>query len=354
MPGGQQGRFGARRVVRGGPDRGGQVQRLCDGRQREFGDLRQDPRPAPGQRSPPSWRATAPCRTTPSSRPKRSRRSARARTRRSRWTARSPNSTSRPATMPPPSPPSSPSTTSGQLCPVQGLPDGRRRQGAAGGRRLHRRARQGRGRRERLLRQDRGARPAPPAETYDEAPEGSVERYRAGIVLKSKAAMKDVLTVFTEPSDTATRQAFSKNIEEMATMVEAWDRALRVEKPDGCPTLQSNFNMLIAAARKAVQNAEKGRFDPAKDGTPARFRWSQRPPGEFHHDDPPAQPAALLLEAVMDLNRCCVGSAQFSPLGGSPVKLRSWRDLPTQRMTALTRLSGWRGLVAGARRRPCR
>lgn len=35
--------------------------------------------------------------------------------------------------------------------------------------------------------------------------------------------MKDVVTVYTEPADTATRQAFARNLDGMATMVEGWD-----------------------------------------------------------------------------------------------------------------------------------
>ncbi|WP_019998623.1 DUF3829 domain-containing protein [Aureimonas ureilytica] len=105
-------------------------------------------------------------------------------------------------------------------------------------------------------------------EAYDRAPEGSVERYRAGIVLRGKAAMKEVLTVFTEPDDVATRQAFAKNLDEMAGMVENWDRAVRTEKPEGCPTLQSRANLVIANGRKAVQSAEEGRFD-RDSGTPS-------------------------------------------------------------------------------------
>ncbi|MGL4094320.1 DUF3829 domain-containing protein [Agrobacterium cavarae] len=103
---------------------------------------------------------------------------------------------------------------------------------------------------------------------YDNAPEGSVARYRAGIVLRGKAAMKDVVTVFTDPADVATRQAFAQNLDEMAKMVENWDRAVRAEKPEGCPALQGSFNSVIANGRKAVQSAEKGRFDPAS-GTPS-------------------------------------------------------------------------------------
>lgn len=102
---------------------------------------------------------------------------------------------------------------------------------------------------------------------YDNAPEGSVARYRAGIVLRGKTAMKDVVTVFTDSANVAARQAFSKNLDEMATMVENWDRAVRAEKPEGCPALQGSFNSVIANGRNAVQSAEKGRFDPAS-GTP--------------------------------------------------------------------------------------
>jgi hypothetical protein len=103
---------------------------------------------------------------------------------------------------------------------------------------------------------------------YDKAPEGSVERYRAGIVLRGKAAMKDVVTVYTEPADTATRQAFARNLDEMAAMVEGWDRSVRAEKPEGCPALQGSFNMVIADGRKAVQSADEGRFNP-DSGTPS-------------------------------------------------------------------------------------
>ncbi|WP_192843249.1 DUF3829 domain-containing protein [Aureimonas sp. AU12] len=105
-------------------------------------------------------------------------------------------------------------------------------------------------------------------EAYDRAPKGSVERYRAGIVLRGKAAMKEVLTVFTEPDDVATRQAFAKNLDEMAEMVENWDRAVRTKKPEGCPALQSSANLVIANGRKAVQSAEEGRFD-RDAGTPS-------------------------------------------------------------------------------------
>ncbi|WP_320188684.1 hypothetical protein RMS29_015890 [Agrobacterium rosae] len=80
--------------------------------------------------------------------------------------------------------------------------------------------------------------------------------------------MKDVVTVFTDPADVATRQTFSKNLYEMATMVENWDRAVRAEEPEGCPSLQGSFNSVIANGRKAVQSAEEGRFDPAFDTPP--------------------------------------------------------------------------------------
>ncbi len=105
-------------------------------------------------------------------------------------------------------------------------------------------------------------------EAYDRAPEGSVERYRAGMVMRGKAAMKEVLTVFTEPADVATRQAFAKNLDEMAGMVENWDRAVRAEKPEGCPAIQSSANLVIANGRKAVQSAEAGRFE-TESGTPS-------------------------------------------------------------------------------------
>lgn len=105
-------------------------------------------------------------------------------------------------------------------------------------------------------------------EAYDKAPEGSLERYRAGIVMRGKAAMKDALTVFTDPADTATRQAFAKNLDEMAAMVEGWDRVVRAEKPEGCPALQGSFNTVIAGGRKAVQSAEAGRFN-SDSGTPS-------------------------------------------------------------------------------------
>ncbi|WP_427026217.1 DUF3829 domain-containing protein (plasmid) [Aureimonas ureilytica] len=105
-------------------------------------------------------------------------------------------------------------------------------------------------------------------EAYDKAPEGSLERYRAGIVMRGKAAMKDAPTVFTDPADTATRQAFAKNLDEMAAMVEGWDRAVRAKKPEGCPALQGSFNTVIAGGRRAVQSADEGRFDPVA-GTPS-------------------------------------------------------------------------------------
>ncbi len=96
---------------------------------------------------------------------------------------------------------------------------------------------------------------------FDAAPEGSVERYRAGIVLKGKAAMKALPTIFSDPSDTATRQAFARDLDEMAAMVENWDRAYRAQKPEGCAVLQGSFNQVIADGRKAIQNAQDGRFD---------------------------------------------------------------------------------------------
>ena len=105
-------------------------------------------------------------------------------------------------------------------------------------------------------------------EAFDRAPDGSAERYRAGIVLRGKAAMKEVLTVFTEPGDVAARAAFAKNLDEMAGMVENWDRAVRTKKPDGCPALQGSANSVIANGRKAIQSAEAGRFDPGS-GTPS-------------------------------------------------------------------------------------
>ncbi len=103
---------------------------------------------------------------------------------------------------------------------------------------------------ERLLRQ-----------AFEAAPEGSVERFRAGIVLQAKSAMKQAPTVFTDPADVTTRKEFGQKLEEMASMVEGWDRAVRAEKPEGCPILQMKFNQVIAAGRQAVQAAEQGRFD---------------------------------------------------------------------------------------------
>lgn len=105
-------------------------------------------------------------------------------------------------------------------------------------------------------------------EAYDNAPEGSVARYLAGIVLSGKAAMGGVSTVFTDPANVAARQAFATNLDEMAGMVENWDRAVRAEKPEGCPAVQSSANLVIANGRKAIQSAEEGRFDPAS-GTPS-------------------------------------------------------------------------------------
>ncbi|WP_168990464.1 DUF3829 domain-containing protein [Aureimonas flava] len=111
-------------------------------------------------------------------------------------------------------------------------------------------------------------------ETYDRAPEGSVERYRAGIVLSGKAAMKEVATVFGDPADVAAREAFAGNLEEMATMVENWDRAVRAEKPEGCPVLQSRFNSVIADGRNAVRNAEEGQFDPESGMGSVRLQYA--------------------------------------------------------------------------------
>lgn len=105
-------------------------------------------------------------------------------------------------------------------------------------------------------------------EAYDRAPEGSAERYRAGMVMRGKSAMKEVLTVFTEPADVATRRTFAQNLDEMAGMVENWDRAVRAKKPEGCPAIQSSANLVIANGRKAVQSAEAGRFDQ-DSGTPS-------------------------------------------------------------------------------------
>lgn len=111
-------------------------------------------------------------------------------------------------------------------------------------------------------------------EAYEKAPEGSAARYRAGIVLRSKAAMKKVVTVFSEPDDIATRKAFADDLNDMADLVEKWDRAVRAEKPDGCPALQNSFNSVIADGRKAIQSAEKGRFSPAS-GTPSSVIQSE-------------------------------------------------------------------------------
>ncbi len=111
-------------------------------------------------------------------------------------------------------------------------------------------------------------------EAYDKAPEGSAARYRAGIILLSKAAMKKVVTVFSEPGDIATRKAFSEDLNDMADMVEKWDRAVRAEKPEGCPALQSSFNSVIANGRKAIQSAEKGRFS-RESGTPSSIIQSE-------------------------------------------------------------------------------
>lgn len=104
-------------------------------------------------------------------------------------------------------------------------------------------------------------------QAFEAAPEGSVERYRAGIILHGKKAMNEVLTVFAEPSDTQARQRFSGDLNEMAGMVEKWDAAVRATKPEGCVGLQSSFNTVIAGGRKAVQSAEQGRFN-ADSGTP--------------------------------------------------------------------------------------
>lgn len=105
-------------------------------------------------------------------------------------------------------------------------------------------------------------------EVYDNAPEGSVERYRAGIVLSGKAAMRDVSIVFTDPANVAARQTFATNLDEMAGMVENWDRAVRAEKSEGCPAVQGSANLVIANGRKAIQSAVEGRFTPSS-GTPS-------------------------------------------------------------------------------------
>jgi len=96
---------------------------------------------------------------------------------------------------------------------------------------------------------------------YENAPEGSVERYRAGAILHAKAAMKNATRVFTTPQDEQARMVFTASLDAMAGMVESWDTALRKEKPEGCPILQGNFNRVVAGGRRAAQSAKEGRFD---------------------------------------------------------------------------------------------
>ncbi|MGA1834312.1 DUF3829 domain-containing protein [Rhizobium wenxiniae] len=97
-------------------------------------------------------------------------------------------------------------------------------------------------------------------EAFDKAPEDSVERYRAGIILHAKGAMKTVTGVFTEPENIENRNQFKGSLTQMATMVEGWDRKIRAEKPAGCSSLQNSFNGFIASGRQALQSAEQGRF----------------------------------------------------------------------------------------------
>ncbi|WP_082655647.1 DUF3829 domain-containing protein [Aureimonas sp. D3] len=110
-------------------------------------------------------------------------------------------------------------------------------------------------------------------EAYEAAPEGSVERYRAGIILSGKKAMNEVVTVFAEPSNTAARQQFASHLDDMAGMVEKWDAAVRAKKPEGCAILQSSFNSVIAGGRKAVQNAEQGRFNRDAGAPPVGLQF---------------------------------------------------------------------------------
>jgi len=97
-------------------------------------------------------------------------------------------------------------------------------------------------------------------EGFDKAPEDSVERYRAGMILHAKGAMKTVTGVFTEPQDMGNRNRFKVSLTQMATMVEGWDRKIRAEKPAGCSSLQNSFNSFIATGRQALQSAEQGRY----------------------------------------------------------------------------------------------
>ena len=97
-------------------------------------------------------------------------------------------------------------------------------------------------------------------EAYEKAPAGSLERYRLGAVIHAKAAMKKADTIFLSPDDAESRSQFASSLNEMATMVEGWDTKIREKKPEGCPALQGNFNSVIAGGRKALQNAEQGRY----------------------------------------------------------------------------------------------
>ncbi|WP_312797623.1 DUF3829 domain-containing protein [Tianweitania sp.] len=116
-------------------------------------------------------------------------------------------------------------------------------------------------------------------DAFETAPEGSLERYRAGVIFFGKEAMTGLNAMFASPQDAKIRADVKSSLNRLAEMAEGWDKKLREGGAEGCPTKLNAMNKVIAAGRSALSRAEKGDYSREDNSTasydPAQFDSQQ-------------------------------------------------------------------------------
>jgi len=98
---------------------------------------------------------------------------------------------------------------------------------------------------------------------FEHATKDSVDYYRAGIVLYSKQTMRLSRDFFETAGAEQATLAFEKSVNQSAQMIAAWDKKIREAHADGCPSMMMALNDFVGRARRAIEDARKGEFQPA-------------------------------------------------------------------------------------------
>lgn len=98
-------------------------------------------------------------------------------------------------------------------------------------------------------------------QAFESAEEGTLDYYRAGIVLYGKQSMRLSHDFFQSAGAEASAKPFEQSLGKTAQMIEGWDKQIKAQAPaQNCSVLLSDLNRFVGKGREAIHTARAGGY----------------------------------------------------------------------------------------------